>query len=96
MKMQKDLHRRWDTYRKTIKQWFGLQGESQSMAKTYQHCVDFKFENVPQDAGFYPTCYAFIDKKRLDSAKKRVAQDQSEAEDCDVAMSSDIPMKKCS
>ncbi|KAJ8391118.1 hypothetical protein AAFF_G00097390 [Aldrovandia affinis] len=75
---------RWDTYRNTITRWLGLKGESQSMAETYKHCIDIEFENVPEDAGFHPTCYRrFIDKRRLELAEKRVARERSEAQDAD-------------
>lgn len=56
---------RWDTFRNSIKQWFGLQGESQRIAETYKHCLEIEFDNIPEDAGFHSTCYRrFIDKKR--------------------------------
>uniref|UniRef100_A0A1A7XAZ1 Uncharacterized protein n=1 Tax=Iconisemion striatum TaxID=60296 RepID=A0A1A7XAZ1_9TELE len=72
---------RWNTYREAITKWLGLHGESRALAELYQHCRDIKFDNVPEDAAFHPTCYIrFIDKRRMEQAEKRIAREKTKAE----------------
>ena len=66
---------RWDTYRKCVKAWPELSGDNKVINATYAHCINTDFNNIPVDAGFHPTCYRrFIDKKRIDSARKQLSQ----------------------
>ena len=91
---------RWDTYRNCLQRWLCCHGESHKVAETFKSCIDVEYNDIPDDAGFHPTCYwRFIDKKRLDSAEKRakrlaVGQDESVASDNASGSTSDIPRKK--
>ena len=100
----KDFTRtRWDTFTNSVKRWHALHGENQRIAETYKHCLEVEFDNVPKEAGFHLTCYRrFIDKKRLDTAEKRVtqfpeAQDahkvQSAASSCSSTSTIECPTK---
>ena len=102
--VQEFTRTRWITYTNSAKRWLRLPaGESNTIAQSYEHCIEMDFENVPQDAGFHATCYRrFLDKKHLDAAEKRTTQ-CSEDQDADTgesaasgssASTSECPRKK--
>ena len=45
------------------------------MPKTYKHCVDLDFHNVPQDAGFHATCYRRVIDQKHPEDQQSVASD---------------------
>ena len=74
-KVQGFTEKRWSTYRKSVRRWLPLLGESRELADMYRHCVDVEFDHAPQDAGFHPACYTrFTDIHRMASAEKRIAR----------------------
>ncbi|KAJ4948747.1 hypothetical protein JOQ06_020270, partial [Pogonophryne albipinna] len=64
------------------------QGDSRNVvADNHKHCLDFEFEDIPEDAGFHHTCYRrFTDKKAMTKVERRLARegDQDVREDLEV------------
>ncbi|KAJ4922356.1 hypothetical protein JOQ06_025893 [Pogonophryne albipinna] len=79
---------RWNTYRTSLQRWLGLKGDSRNVvAENHKHCLDFEFEDIPEDAGFHHTCYRrFTDKKAMTKVERRLARegDQDVREDLEV------------
>ncbi|KAJ4942764.1 hypothetical protein JOQ06_005278, partial [Pogonophryne albipinna] len=63
-------------------------GDSRNVvADNHKHCLDFEFEDIPEDAGFHHTCYRrFTDKKAMTKVERRLARegDQDVREDLEV------------
>ncbi|KAK1885936.1 G polyprotein [Dissostichus eleginoides] len=60
---------------------------SDRVAENHKHCLDFEFEDIPEDAGFHHTCYRrFTDKKAMTKVERRLARegDQDVRKDLEV------------
>ncbi|XP_061594814.1 uncharacterized protein LOC133458672 isoform X2 [Cololabis saira] len=68
--------KRWNTFKRAQSRWLELSGEFRDVAESYRHCQHLQFEDVPEDAGWHPTCYArFTNKTMMDALERRMAQD---------------------
>ncbi|XP_061594815.1 uncharacterized protein LOC133458672 isoform X3 [Cololabis saira] len=67
---------RWNTFKRAQERWLELSGEFRDVAESYRHCQHLRFEDVPEDAGCHPTCYArFTSKTMMDTLERRLARE---------------------
>ena len=85
---------RWIRYCETGRQWQTFVGNDTSIetARTFQQYFATTFENIPSDAGFHPTCYRrFIDKKRIQTVRKRSDRISEQEDSTDASIQSTTP-----
>ena len=93
-KIQLFTHIRWSRYCESGKEWLNFVGNETSIdtARTFQQYFSTTFDNLPADAGFHATCYRrFIDKKRIDSARKRSIRTSEQEDTTDSSFTSTKP-----